>query len=401
MQPKLPRFTTDLIGEDVEFFLWDTKEEHVVPAHDYFPMQRNAKALIPPWEHTSKGEKKLRFKAKFNAPKNLSEFYESKQWQYSGDPVKVFRDGLAVEVNVNPTECRAFLWQDVKAALALSEPEDLPKKVHYTTRPVVDIDVKDIMGWPRDLHQLGCNPTMDAYTERQKTVTINPLTLPFRTCGSHLHMSFYAEDAWASRENLPLAQECHAPIIKLADLLIGLPATYIFADELEFKRRSLYGQAGEYRFQRTYGGIEYRALSSRIFNHPGVFSLLTGFWKYVIPCYSMLWPKWDKAWEPELQLAINEGKGMEQFFPIIDEMLEDLEEELQYNLRPFDSENVPSLEVYKKLRELNLAGAFPDAAVINEPIFPDAHMGWQDYAARHWNIEGVKESDDGDYYDED
>lgn len=380
MQVTLPSFPPSRIGQDIEFFAWDKEKQEVLPSWKWWPKQEEAITLGSNTEF----------------PASVRGY--RRDWSF--DPVKVFRDGLAVELNTSPTTCRAWMWQDAMLGLMVTAPEDVPNFT-FTTRPYVEFSDEFRAGFPKDLQILGCNPTFDAYTERQKHVSVNPKKINFRTSGSHLHMSFTTPRGltYVDTERQVLPQECWAPIVKLADLLIGLPATYVFADELEFKRRKLYGQAGEFRFQEAYGGIEYRVLSSRIFNHPALLSLFTGIWKYLIPEYSRLWLNWDKAWEDELQQAINEGTNMEKFFPVWDHMVQELGRQFEYTLGTtmLTSESAP---VWKKLRELNLAGTFPDGGVYSE-TFDEAHTGWTEYADG-WGLgEGFDDYEDSfhDYHD--
>lgn len=334
---ELPHLSLSLIGQDTEYFLWDTKKQQVYPSWKHFPQKK--KALKATYEAFPLGH-------------------------WSGRDAYLYRDGLAVEVNSGPVTCRAWLWEDQKLTLQKLRPAELPQKVIYTTRPVVEVNEALRASFPKDVAQLGCSPTMDAYTGRQKIIKVDPRTLPFRSIGAHLHISFTQQlhPAW------------HQPFIKLADLLLGLPFTYIFADELEFKRRTLYGAAGEYRIQRSYGGIEYRVLSPRLYNHPAIMGLFTGIWKHLLGSRALaLWSYWDSAWEVPLQLAINTGEGLEELLPIWDKVTFPV-------LRPFGFEGSSSIWLWKKLRELNLAGKFPDAGIANYP-FPDAHDGWREYWA--------------------
>jgi hypothetical protein len=314
----------------------------------------------------------------------LPRFRYSKFTLNSAQPVKIFRDGLAVEINSAPVTCRAWLWQDQKLALALAISKFWPKRMNlrFTTRPVVEVSEALRAQFPRDLQVLGCHPTFDPYTERRKTVTVDPRTLPFRTCGAHFHSSF----------NTLLPEECWGPIAKLSDLLLGAPHTYIFGDALEFKRRTLYGQAGEFRFQnyseaagRPNSGVEYRALSSRIYNHPGIFGLFSGIWKYVVlDNYAKLWEAWDPAWEDDLQEAINLGseRALGKVLPLTAKLLNSVSTLYSLKLKLEETQEIPQL--WQVLRKMNLAGAFPDAGIIHHD-FPEAHTGWGEYR-RTWGL---------------
>jgi hypothetical protein len=348
----------------------------VIPSYDYFPNREVSKLLA-------------RTSRPYSTP--LVEYVKLKK-KYSKHPLtytdahtpRVFRDGLAVEVNTNPTNCRAFMYNGVRYALLLAEPWKRASKTRvYTARPWVEVSKKLMAGFPDDLKVLGCSPSLDAYEEREKTVGVDPLKTFYRTCGSHLHMSFLAGGQ-------PPAEQW-APFIKLADLLIGIPHTYIFADELEFKRRKLYGQAGEFRAQNyteNSKGLEYRVLSSRLWNHPAISSLFLGIWKFAFGnpmIMNSLWRSYEPAWGDDIRLAINEGdpKALEAMLVKTCELLP-----LMSSIYGLNISRRPEtlLHMFKTLRKFNLEGKFPDAGIINNLSFGDGHIGFLDYMNR-WALE--------------
>jgi hypothetical protein len=186
----------------------------------------------------------------------------------------------------------------------------LPKHIRLITDPVTNIDLEELKSAPADLRVLGCNPTFDAYRQEEKTVNVDPMTLPFRTTGAHMHFSFNRLEERSLPELGILAKYC--------DLMIGLPFTIIFGDDKEFQRRSLYGTAGEFRkqiYEKDFNGIplygfEYRVLSSRLYQHPGVFSLFFGIFKYLCGQRNALFTAgWNDKLNKPLVRAINTGVG--------------------------------------------------------------------------------------------
>lgn len=375
---KLPNLELVRMGQDSEFFLWDTAKQQVVPSYKYYEQREESKEWYP---------YKKQLKKRYRPAKALGA-WTAKRPALSGSlgAVRLFRDGLAVEVNSAPVTCRAFLWNDVRAALLKGEPSRMSKNLAFTSRPWVEITPKQIEKFPQDLRILGCSPSLDAYKQRQKVVTVDPEKTFFRTSGSHLHMSFYGHSTPAGQKGVP--EESWSPFIKLADAIVGLPATAIFGDELEAKRRKLYGQAGEFRYQPSYGGLEYRVLSSRIWNHQGVFSLLTGLWKYGLGGagnYQRLYLNYDRAWEDDIQQAINEADSAKCFkmLELVDGMIAKAGHTMDYTplarCKPYSLSSV-----CKRLRELNLKGLFPDAGVWTRPFAPDGHTGFGDYWYSTW-----------------
>jgi hypothetical protein len=361
-------------GHDTEFFLWDTKKEKVVPSYKFFGEKKDEPEYLPgiPYPNEPKLTKTYAY------PLLRSKYSRNNMKVNSGGEFRYYRDGLAVEFNSSPVTCRAWIWQDLKLAMATAESvKDLPAHVRFTARPWVAISPQLIRHFPDDLKVLGCSPTLDAYTEQTKAVLVNPLKTYFRTSGAHMHCSF--DDM--------LPEEHWGPIIKLCDLCIGVPHTYIFADELEFKRRKLYGTAGEFRPQKYpngQNGLEYRALSSRLYNHPGIFGLFSGIFKYVITeNYAQMWEHWDSAWEADIQEAIN--LGTPALFPKLLEIGTNLTKKFTSIYRIQVAKNNPPLEFWNTLRKLHVEGAFPDAGVINHMAFPEAHKGWSEYATT-WKL---------------
>ena len=368
------------LGQDTEFFLWDKKKEEVIPSYKHFPTKEEAPnignklALSAIWP----GER-TELTQIFEHRDLKEKYWQPQTFVLSDHTPKVFRDGLAVEINTKPHTCRAYMYNNVRYGMWLSEPwkEGEQDSIGYTTRPWVEITHKMIESFPPDLLQLGCSPTMNAYTDRQQNVAVNPRTLLYRTSGAHLHMSFKSQQYG---QTTVIPRDLWCPWIKVADLLLGVPFTYIFGDELEAKRRQLYGRAGEFRIQQynaNTSGIEYRVLSSRLWNHPGTFSLFVGIFKYLMgwgAAVEGIIQKWDPAWEDTIQQGINEvdPKALKEMLAITTACIE------RYGNLP----GVPqsSMTMWDALREMNFRGAFPDAGFL-DPTLMEGHKGiseWRD-----------------------
>lgn len=91
----------------------------------------------------------------------------------------------------------------------------------------------------------GCDPDFDAYTvmENSKPKAKNKNK---RTAGGHIHFG-YSDHAF----------DKNLEVIKLADLLLGIPSLFMDGDK---ERREMYGKAGAHR-NKAYG-VEYRTLSN-------------------------------------------------------------------------------------------------------------------------------------------
>lgn len=255
-----------MFGSDPEFFIVNS-DGRPIPAHKIFP------------------------------PKDAPLIYE-----YS----KIFRDGYVVELNIEPRSCRQEFAGRVVSTLREVQRLLTPYNCTLRAVPSMRIAAEDLKGAPDDVLLFGCDPSRDAYTGKDKSVELNGLTHLFRYAGGHLHYS--AETTWIKdRASCDLC-------VRMLDLYLGVPFTFLFHDFDEFRRRKYYGQAGEYRLQKYpngFRGIEYRVLSPRVMNHPILLSLCNGILRYVISNFMPLQKTWDSRIETKVQRAINTGFGLE------------------------------------------------------------------------------------------
>lgn len=367
----LTQIYMDKMGQDSEWFLWDTKKQEVVPSYKYYRTAGEAKPLS-----MFKGLKK-----KYHPRVDPTTGFRTSVCSYTSNAgmSKIFRDGLAVEVNTPPVTCRAFLYNDLRWTLLSGEPGRMSKHLAFTSRPVAEITEKMMQDFPEDLRILGCNPSLDAYEERIKSPQVDPMKTFFRTTGAHLHMSFTRR---------PLPEEYWSPFIKLADLLLGVVHVIIFGDALERKRRTLYGQAGEFRFQESYGGIEYRSLSSRIWDHQAIAGIFTGLWKYFLgQTFTKMWSCYDLAWQDDIRQAINEV-DVDLALKLLPmwQTVATASGQLTYTLGrlPFACpDRLPKVLLF--LRDMVQRGEeIKDAGIWANPFANDAHSGWREQWTMHW-----------------
>jgi hypothetical protein len=362
------------LGQDTEYFLWDSVENKYVPSWEFLPQSDN---------------------------------------KLKGYGFSLFRDGFAMELNTDAQTCRAYLWEYHRSAFQwLREELGIPARIKFSTKPCVDIshlmDSKD--AWPADVKVLGCNPTMDAYTGTRKEIKRDPLSIPFRTSGAHMHISGIEHIT-----NIPLKSMM---FIKLCDLFIGLPLTAMFGDELEFQRRTLYGQAGEFRMQKypTGTGIEYRVPSTRMYCHPAVMGLAFAMMRGLIAWYfEELASKWNPAIEKPLRKAINTGKGAL-------EMLEDLNKMFDFTKVLENNEGLDRInsggDIQRRFRMHNGVKIYLDAKSNTKPFmadtwlkiranvdpdknaeedYPEAHFGPTEYLTKWYGVTHPEKDETSDY----
>lgn len=364
METPLFNFYRNHVGHDSEFFLWDKQKSEVVSAHEFLPTKDQALELS--FDRFKSGD------ITDEERKATGGFYSS-----GG---KIFRDGLAAEVNSPPSSCVAFLWNDVSLVLrAAARKLKLPENITFTSKPWVRVSKELVATFPEDLLELGCSPTFNAYTGEVNRINVNPRTMGYRTSGSHLHFSY--DGSMSDVES--------RFIIKFADLMIGLPFVWMFNDPLEFERRKLYGRAGEHRLQ-NYGpkqwgsnkgqdqlGLEYRVLSSRMWDHPAIASTFFQVWKQYCANPEVLkeaFKLWDPKVEDTLQEAINENspKARAELRPMWEKFVNLRSKQQPSNSFPANVERLNT--IFTKAPE-----AARDAFLYSEK-FVEGHVGFSEFA---------------------
>jgi len=243
----------------------------------------------------------------------------------------IFRDGYALEFNLTTAfSCRGAMLNIVRNMYREITRQLAPEHELRTT-PAVLVDISDFDDAPKDVLELGCDPSHNAYTDEETSVVVDPILHPYRYAGGHLHFSA-SELSFYARASLPdpwiYTQECRNRFVKLCDLYIGIPLTVIFNNPETFLRRRYYGRAGDYRFQRygetgpgtgmyVYTGIEYRTPGPEVWNHPSLASMVFGVGKTLFTQMEDLWEKYPVGMEDFIQNAINTGEGAERFLQVL------------------------------------------------------------------------------------
>jgi hypothetical protein len=354
------------IGQDLEFFLKDRKGR-IVPAHKYLPPKEEA-IEVPLGDGEGTG----------------------------GGSAKIYRDGLAAEINTPGGHCRAYLWNDVMYTVksGLSIAGATKNKVKASLTPVADIDLHALREeYPDDVKQFGCVPTFNAYTKGRDAPNADPMSLPFRSAGGHMHLTQLQQ-----KEVDDIDYVC--TLTKVCDLLIGLPITVATADDLDFKRRELYGKAGEFRIKdhstaadkRPYWGHEYRVLSPRLFRHPALTSLAFGIYRDVIGLnHPALVEAWNTILDEPLQKAINTGEGALELLEEWEKVIREFDDIWRQEQRAQSEELYKKYSSYYSLRKLTVKTLLDakNAAKKVGDDFPtwrmwgDGHKhGWGDYCPK-------------------
>lgn len=235
-----------------------------------------------------------------------------KEWES-----RAFRDGYMVEINIKPDRCRQIVTYRMRRAVVAVQ-HKLPAGYRLAAIPAVRINLEqDMKNAPEDVKQFGCKPSYDAYELEAKIPPIDAMTHPLRYAGGHLHFGYSGENSLGWMKD----KEQHPKFVKMMDLYVGLPLTYLFDSKQTFQRRRFYGQAGEFRSQKygkgtTQIGVEYRTPGPEVWNSPWVASFAMGAGRYIGMNLKKVWKRWDKGIEADLVAAINTGEGVEKLLKL-------------------------------------------------------------------------------------
>lgn len=231
----------------------------------------------------------------------------------SGSAV-AFRDGFMVELNVQPQVTAIELVKVVQAGIR-GVNKILPSAWELVTNAAITIDPKrDLRDAPPDVLHFGCTPSYCAYTGQRKQIRADPATLPMRSAGAHMHFSATEYEIKSSHRWL-MSPEDHRIFIKMLDYAIGLPLARIYHAPGQYLRRSLYGQAGEYRPQEYPDGslgLEYRTPPPELWNNAEIAIKCFAIGLEVFRNYPILKKTWDPNSEPAIRRAIDTGEGREE-----------------------------------------------------------------------------------------
>jgi len=236
-------------GGDPEFFITDENKE-VMASDKFFPSK----------------EKPLVFKGMY--------CYEGKDC----DKLKLFFDGIQAEMNIGVQRCREYMADNVRKCImrAINIIEKKNKKYKILLKPSVEVSKKVIEEADPEARRFGCMPDFNAYTLTTNTSEIDATDHPYRYAGGHIHLGISSPYIKKSSGEYKMAKTegGHIRIIKLLDLIVGIPCVILDDSKEAIIRRSEYGKAG--CFRPTPYGIEYRTPSCWWIKAPVTVSLILG-----------------------------------------------------------------------------------------------------------------------------
>lgn len=350
------------VGQDSEFFLWDTKENKLVMAHEVgLPLQRDSE----PMKGYSTGG--------------------------SCKPYRFYRDGAAMEIGTAPATCRAFIWEDMEGAWKHAQSHlKIPDHIVPTHKPLVRVTRDMFDDVPDDVRQLGCSWAFNAYRGKPCRPEANPVTFPFRTAGAHLHLSGPMSKTFLKNKRNAMK------LGKIIDFFVGIPATFLLPYDDEFQRRELYGRAGEFRIQqyepaqgldagfRADIGVEYRSLSPRIYRHPAIFSFLTGILKYTVgnSMMKLMEVPLSRNLTRATEKAINTGRRLETLVEDWEKMMMSRPTDM-FGGFPHPRYTKGAIETMRNEIRKIIQTEGLDTWQLDSYRWPDLHKGYHEYM-RQW-----------------
>jgi len=213
---------------------------------------------------------------KFFPGKNCKIEFPAKESQYRGDTHnKLFFDGIQAEMNISANTCREYLTDNVYRCFRKAI-EIIGKNYKIVLRPSVKVRREVILTADPEARRFGCMPDFNAYTRTTSTGEIDATRHPYRYAGGHIHLGIASKYLKKDSNEFKMAktEEGHIEIIKLLDLIVGIPSVLLDNSKAAIRRRSKYGKAG--CFRPTPYGIEYRTPSCFWIKAPELVSLIMG-----------------------------------------------------------------------------------------------------------------------------
>lgn len=195
-----------------------------------------------------------------------------------GQKLRLFFDGIQAEMNIGANYCREYMAFNIHQCLkkAFIEINKKCKTHHIVLSPSVKVTKQEILKADPEARRFGCMPDFNAYTLTTNTAEIDATEHPYRYAGGHIHLgvsSSYIKKSSAEGK-IAKTEDGHIRVIKLLDLIVGIPCILLDSSPEAIIRRSHYGKAG--CFRPTPYGIEYRTPSCWWIKSPLTTSLILG-----------------------------------------------------------------------------------------------------------------------------
>jgi hypothetical protein len=158
----------------------------------------------------------------------------------------IFHDNVAAEFNMLAHTNRTKFKRNIVSMMRRIQHAIAPNKLTTISSAKFPDNLLD----NDEAREFGCNPDYDAWRKVRNEVPSGAAYSNFRSVGGHVHVG---------HPNLQSVDGI-TNVIRVMDILLGIPSIILDKTDGTEERRQLYGQAGSFR--KTSYGVEYRTLSS-------------------------------------------------------------------------------------------------------------------------------------------
>jgi len=183
----------------------------------------------------------------------------------------MFYDNVQLEVNVSPATSAEELINNFRSLFY-----EVSRKIgSYTFAPQASATFPEDQLKHPDAKVFGCDPEFCAYK-------LEPIQAPtskdgFRSAGGHIHLG---QEKGETPLNIPMGPDSDSSdrdagrfsVIRMMDLIVGLPGVILDKDPTSCARRKLYGAPGSHRVKPY--GAEYRSMGNFWLAKPSLVSLI-------------------------------------------------------------------------------------------------------------------------------
>lgn len=160
--------------------------------------------------------------------------------------LSIQEDNVAVEITTAACKSKEELVRNILQSIEYL-PSIFPKEYNLSISEACSANFDPKYLTTKKALEFGCDPDINAYTNRNNEISSAMKRSNFRTCGGHVHVGIAGNPSNTEKRHF----------VRLLDLYLGVPSLFLDKDT---ERRKLYGSAGAFRYKPY--GLEYRTLSN-------------------------------------------------------------------------------------------------------------------------------------------
>lgn len=182
---------------------------------------------------------------------------------------KVIVDGVQLEINPAPTDCRANLANSIMSCMRALRQKLKGTDLTTDFAASVEISPEELNKLHEESRKFGCAPSTNSHTGTTSVIPVKGDEYFKRSAGGHIHIGI--------GKNYHKDPEAIKRLCYMMDLFVGIPGVLLDRDPGNIERRKVYGRAGEYRLPPH--GFEYRTPSNFWLRGYPIMSLIFGLTK--------------------------------------------------------------------------------------------------------------------------